>query len=88
MAPEGRTRTAYDDDTSVTSTCDQNFIEFEIADESLCRARLDMHPRRLAVVDEGQVVLDVAVRAEDQRLRRDSGRQRLDVLRRQRVEPG
>ena len=42
----------------------------------------------LAVVDAGEGVLDVALRREDQGLGPDALRKALEVLRRQRVQPG
>ena len=43
-------------------------MRLQVRDQRLLGARLDMRPDRLAVVDEIQGVLDVAVRGEDQRL--------------------
>ena len=50
-------------------------------------ARLHVHPRRGAVVGQRQVVFDVPVRAEDERLRARSGRQPVQRLRGQAVQP-
>ena len=59
----------------------------QVVDERRSRARLDVDPGRLAVVDERQVMLDVAVGREDQRLDADAGREIGQVLAGQRVQP-
>jgi hypothetical protein len=51
------------------------------------RPRLDVRQDGLAVVDQVQVVLDVALRRQDQRLRGHAGLQGGDVLREQVVQP-
>ena len=50
-------------------------------------ARLHVHPHRGAVIGQGQVVFDVPVRAEDERLRGRSGGQPVQLLRGQAVQP-
>ena len=57
-------------------------------DQRLAGARLGVRDERLAVVDAGEGVLDVAVRAEDQRLGPDAGREALEELGGQAVQPG
>jgi len=50
-------------------------------------AGLDLNPRRLSVVDEQQVMLNVALRAQHQRLRAYTGREFVESLRGQIVQP-
>ena len=60
----------------------------EKRDQASCHARLDMCPHRRAVVDEREMVLDVAVRAEHKRLGSSMRGKMLEALCGQAVQPG
>ncbi len=56
-------------------------------DERLGVGRFHVNPDRFAIVDELQVMFDVTLRAENQRLRTDAGCESFQALRRQVVQP-
>ncbi len=59
----------------------------QVGDQRLLAARFGVHPGRLAVVDEVDRVLDVAVRGQDQGLGGVAGREVADVLGEQQMQP-
>ena len=84
----GVSTTAYDVETSSTSTFDQNRIRSRNSTSAPAVPGSTCSPDGLAVVDQVERVLDVAVRRQQQRLGRHAGLEVLDVLRGQRVQPG
>ena len=86
--PPGRQATASSSVTSATSTRIMNRIRSRNATSAAACAGLDVGGERLAVVDAVEGVLDVALRAEDQRPVGYAGREALEVLGGQRVQPG
>ncbi len=73
--------------TSSTSTRNMNRIELRNAHEVVGLIGLDVRPHRIAVVDQLQMMFDVTLRAQDQRLRTGSRGEPVETLRRKVVQP-
>ena len=84
----GSHTTAQSAVTSSTSTRKHESHRRKEIDERLGVRPFHVNPDRCAVVDELQVMLDVALRTQNQSLRTDARSQPFDALRRQVVQPG